>query len=107
MRSAKVPFIASWRGSSGRAGPTGSSVSSDADWAALWSRLDPGSPPPAADFSRSTALAVFGARGQRSVSVVSVVDAGDRLVVRYRATPGSGGSAAPYSIGLVPKTDVR
>jgi hypothetical protein len=100
----RIPTAGSWQGqSSTLRGPGTATAGTDAEWAALWERLDPETPAPAADLSRYRAVAVFGARGQTSVKVLSISSVSGKIVVLYAAA-GTGSDGTPYRIALIPRS---
>jgi len=90
-----------------------------AAWRALWQQHAPDRPMPAIDFSKESVVAVFmGSRNTAgySVTILSTIEGGGALVVKYRETrPTPGGVTAqvltfPYHIVAIPKvtaTNVR
>jgi hypothetical protein len=80
-------------------------IRSQGDWQLLWSRHEPGTNPPAVDFSRDMLIALFRgfSTGGRSVRIISVARDGGRLVVQYREGVQEPRNAAttPYDIVAV------
>jgi PrcB C-terminal len=87
-------------------------VRTEAEWARLWQQHAPGRPRPAIDFSKDTVIGVFmGSRPNAgfSTAVVSAMEGGGALVIRYTETrPAPGAITAqvitfPYHLAAIPK----
>lgn len=100
-----------WSSTQGGPGNDGGAVITKAeDWADLWSRLSRAEALPAADFSKEMAVAVFASRDEnsrRAVEIVSLVEEGGRLVIKYRLKDeGVKAPSAPYHVVLAPKSEL-
>jgi hypothetical protein len=87
-------------------------VRSDAEWAALWRQHAPDRPQPKIDFSKESVIGLFmGSRPNAgySTAVVSVMEGGGALIIRYTETrPGPGAITAqvltfPFHLAAVSK----
>lgn len=100
-----------WSSTQGGPGNDGGAVITKAeDWADLWSRLSRAEALPAADFSKEMAVAVFASRDEhnrRAVEIVSLVEEGGRLVIKYRLKDeGVKAPSAPYHVVIAPKSEL-
>ena len=89
------------------------SVTTDAEWTALWKKHNFDKPAPKVDFAKEIVVAVFmGSRPTAgfAVEIVSAAERDGKLIVTYRETvPGPGAISAqvltaPYHIAAVPKS---
>jgi hypothetical protein len=100
-----------WSATTGGLGTDGGAVITNAtDWEDLWRRVGRPEPPPAVDFAKEMAVAVFAARRedlQRSVEVVSLVEESGRLTIRYRVKDEAAKApSAPYHVLVAPKSEL-
>lgn len=102
-----------WTSSKGGMGVDGGAViRNPADWKDMWSKIRGHEALPAMDFAKEMAIAVFAKRsvsGHLTVTIDSVVEADDLVVVSYRlgAEPGKPGPTAPYDVVIVPSTNLQ